>query len=67
MTGGELRGGGGGRSAGTPPHKNKGKPKELLTKKQLDEIVKTIKEKTPRDFGYNTDYWTTGIVGAVIE
>lgn len=47
--------------------KKKGKPKELLTKKQLAEIVKTIKEKTPRDFGYDTDYWTTGIVGAVIE
>lgn len=47
--------------------KKKGKPRELLTKKQLAEIVKTIKEKTPKDFGYNTDFWTTGIVGAVIE
>lgn len=47
--------------------KKKGKPKELLTKKQLAEIVKTIKEKTPKDFGYDTDFWTTGIVGAVIE
>lgn len=47
--------------------KKKGEPRELLTKKQLLEIVKTIKEKTPRDYGYETDYWTTGIVGAVIE
>jgi len=47
--------------------KKKGKPKELLTKKQLAEIVKIIKEKTPKDYGYDTDYWTTGIVGAVIE
>ena len=47
--------------------KKKGKPKELLTKKQLKEIVKNIKEKTPRDFGYDYDFWTTGIVGAVIE
>ena len=47
--------------------KKKGKPKELLTKKQLAEIVKIVKEKTPRDFGYDYDFWTTGIVGAVIE
>lgn len=47
--------------------KKKGKPKELLTKKQLAEVVKKIKEKTPKDFGYDCDFWTTGIVGAVIE
>jgi len=45
----------------------KGKPKEILTKKQLSEIVTIIKKKTPKDYGYDTDYWTTGIVGAVIE
>ena len=47
--------------------KKKGKPKELLTKKQLVEIVKIIKEKKPKDYGYDYDFWTTGIVGAVIE
>lgn len=47
--------------------KKKGKPKELLTKKQLTEIVKIVKEKTPREYNYDIDYWTTGIVGAVIE
>lgn len=47
--------------------KKKGKPKELLTKRQSAEIVKIVKEKTPRDYNYDTDYWTTGIVGAVIE
>lgn len=47
--------------------KKRGKPREILTKKQLNELVKTIKEKTPRDYGYDTDYWITGIVGAVIE
>ena len=31
--------------------KKKGKPRELLTKKQLAEIVKTVKEKTPKDYG----------------
>ena len=47
--------------------KKKGQPKEILTKKQLSEIVRTVKEKTPKDYGYDTSYWTTGIVGAVIE
>jgi len=47
--------------------KKKGKPKELLTKKQLAEIVKAVQEKKPKDYNYDTDYWTTGIVGAVIE
>lgn len=47
--------------------KKKGKPRELLTKKQLSDIVEIIKEKTPKDYGYETEYWTTGIVGAVVE
>lgn len=47
--------------------KKKGKPRELLTKKQLDNVVKIVKEKTPRNYDYQTDYWTTGIVGALIE
>lgn len=45
----------------------KGKPKELLTKNQLKEIVKTIKTKNPRDYQYDSDYWTTGILGDFIE
>jgi len=47
--------------------KKKGKPRELLTKKQLIEVIKTIKEKTPRDYDYDSDFWTTGIVGNFIE
>lgn len=47
--------------------KKKGKPKELLTKNQLAEIVKIIKEKKPKDYGYDIEFWTTGIVGAVID
>ena len=47
--------------------KSRKNPKELLTKKQLAEIAKTVQEKKPKDFGYNTDFWTTSIVGAVIE
>jgi transposase len=47
--------------------KKKGKPKELLTKKQLAEIIKIVKEKTPKDYSYDSIFWTTGILGDFIE
>lgn len=47
--------------------KKKGPPKELLTKNQLTLIVKTVKEKRPKDYNYNSDFWTTGILGDFIE
>jgi len=47
--------------------KRKGKPKELLTKKQRQEIIETIKTKTPKDLGYAYEFWTTGILGDYIE
>lgn len=47
--------------------KKKGKPKELLTRKQLSEIIKIIKEKSPKDYKYDSDFWTTSIVGNLIE
>ena len=49
--------------------KRKPKAKELLTKKQRGEIIETIKHKTPNqcDPYYNSDYWTTGIVGEYIK
>lgn len=47
--------------------KRKGSPKELLTRKQRDEIIETVKSKTPKDFGYTADYWTTGFLGKWIE
>lgn len=40
-----------------------GKPKELLTKKERERIVETVKRKTPRDLGYATEHWTTGVLG----
>src|SRR3989344_1066606 len=33
----------------------KGKPRDLLTKKQLASVVKVLKEKSPRDYDYQTD------------
>lgn len=49
--------------------KRKGKPKELLTKKQREIIIKTVKTKTPNqiDSYYNSDYWSTGILGEYIK
>lgn len=38
-------------------------PKELLTKKDRDEVVETIKTKKPEDIGYHSEFWTTAIVG----
>jgi len=47
--------------------KREGKPKELLTKKQRNTIIETVKTKTPKDVGYVSDHWTTGILGNWIE
>jgi transposase len=50
--------------------KQKGKPKELLAKKQREEIIETIKTKKPSELGayyQNYDYWTTGILGVYVE
>lgn len=47
--------------------KRKGKPKCLLTKKQLKEIKRTLTTKTPKDFGYDCPFWTTGILGNLIK
>lgn len=47
--------------------KRKGKPKEILTKKQRNELLNTVKTKTPRDYEYECDYWTTTILGDFIE
>ena len=46
--------------------KRKGKPKELLTRKQQSEIVDIMKTKSPREFHYNSDFWTTSILGDYI-
>jgi transposase len=47
--------------------KRKGKPKELLTKRQREAVLKALKEKTPKDLGYGHDHWTSGILGDWIE
>jgi transposase len=47
--------------------KRQGKPKELLTKKQRDEIVAVVGKKTPKQLGFASEFWTTGLLGAWIE
>ena len=50
--------------------KEKGKPKEFLTKKQIKEIIKIVKEKKPKevdDHYRSSDFWTTLILGDFIE
>jgi transposase len=47
--------------------KRLGKPKEILNKRQRNEILKIIKTKKPRDFKYDTDFWTTTILADLIE
>jgi transposase len=46
----------------------KGKPKALLTKRERDEVVRTVKTKSPNEVDryYNSDFWTTGILGEYI-
>ena len=46
-----------------PKDKREGKPKEILTKKEREAIIETVKTKTPKDVGYAGDHWTTGILG----
>jgi len=46
-----------------------GKPKELLTKQERENIIETVKTKTPNecDAHYRSEYWTTGILGEYIK
>lgn len=49
--------------------KRENKPKELLTKKQKNEIIETIKTKTPADcdrYFEKNKFWTTGILAEYI-
>lgn len=48
--------------------KRKGQPKELLTKKQIEEIIKIVREKnSPLKYGYESKFWTTAMLADFIE
>jgi len=38
------------------------KPRQLLTKGQISETLKALQENSPRDFGYDADFWSTAIL-----
>lgn len=43
------------------------KSRSLLTKNQLKEIENVLKNLTPKDFGFNSDFWTTSILASLIK
>lgn len=47
--------------------KRKGTPKELLTQRQREAVLEAVKEKSPKDFGYPHEHWTSGLLGDWIE
>ena len=47
--------------------KRKAKPRDLLTRGQREQIVKVLKENTPKDFGFQDDFWSTSILGILIK
>ena len=46
--------------------RKKKKNRSLLTKKERDELSVILRDKTPRDYARNDDFWTPTIVGEVI-
>jgi len=45
----------------------RGNPQELLTRSQRDEVIQTLKTETPRSHGFDSDYWTTSLLGGYIK
>jgi len=41
--------------------------KKLLTKTQREEILDILKNEKPKDYDYNSDYWTASILGDFIK
>ena len=48
-------------------NKKKKKTRALLTKKQIVQIIEVLNKKTPREFGFDTDFWTTPILAQLIK
>lgn len=48
-------------------HKRKGKPKSLLTRLQREEIINLLKTTTPKEHGYESSFWSSGILGHLIK
>lgn len=48
-------------------HKRKGKPKRLLTSSQRTEILTFLMTTTPKEHGYEVDFWSTSVLAHVIH
>lgn len=48
-------------------NKRKGKPKVLLTKGQREEVLSFLENTTPKDHGYEADFWSSAILGDLIK
>lgn len=48
-------------------HKRKGQPKALLTKAQREEIINFLTNTSPKDHGYESDFWSSAILGDLIK
>lgn len=48
-------------------NKRKGKEKRLLSRAQRDEILTFLTSTTPKDHGYKVDFWSTSVLGHLIQ
>jgi transposase len=48
-------------------HKRKGRPKQLLTAKQRSEIFTFLTTTTPKNHGYDLEFWSTSVLANLIE
>lgn len=48
-------------------HKHKGKPKPLLSRLQRNEVIEILTKTSPKDYEYESDFWTTSILGHLIK
>ncbi len=48
-------------------HKRKGKPKALLSRVQQEEIIHILTKTTPQEHGYESEFWSTSILGHLIK
>jgi len=45
----------------------KAKPRSLLTKGQINQVLEVLQTESPRCYGYEIDYWTTSILAHLIK
>ncbi len=47
--------------------KRKGKPPELLTRRQREDLIEKVRNTTPENYGYEKNYWTTSLLANYVE